>query len=236
MIQKNKKIIAIIPARSGSKGLPRKNIKLLAGKPLIAYSIEVALNSKYIDKTIVSTDDEEIASVSKKCGAEVIKRPKILSTDRAKTIDAVFHVLDALKRKDYNPSIIVLLQPTSPLRTVNDTDKTIKLFLKNKCSSVISVSESEHPLYWFCKIKGKYLKPFWGWKYFNQRQNLPKAYIPNGAIYISIPQVLHKYKSFYSNKTLPYIMPPERSVDIDNEIDFMLAELIIKNEKNKNRK
>jgi len=230
---KNKKIIAIIPARGGSKELPRKNIRLLGGKPLIAYTIEAALKSKYLDKVIVSTEDEEIAEISKKYSAEVIVRPKHLATDTAKTIDVLFHILKVLKEEKYIPDIVVLLQPTSPLRTTDDINKAIEIFLKNKCESVVSIYESERSFYWSFKIEKKYLKPLLGWKYFERRrQDLPKIYIPNGAIFISTPKALNKHKSFNTNKILPLIMPLEKSIDIDNEADFKLLELIIKNEKN----
>ena len=169
---KNKKILAIIPARGGSKGIPRKNIKLLAGKPLIAYTIEAALKSKYLDRVIVSTEDREIAETSRHYGAEVIKRPKILAKDKAKTIDVIFHLLNVLKEKNYIPEIIVLLQPTSPLRIVKDIDKAIELFLKEKCESVVSVCECNPPSYWSFKKEKKYLRPILGWKYFKIRDRI----------------------------------------------------------------
>lgn len=229
---KNKKIIAIIPARGGSKGIPKKNIKILAGKPLIAYTIEQALKSKFLNRVIVSTDDKEIAEISKKYGAEIIKRPENLATDRAKITDVIFHLLGVLKKEKYIPEIIVSLQPTSPLRTVNDIDRAIEIFLKNKCKSVISVCESGHSFYWSFKIEKKYLKPIFEWRRLNQqKQDLPKVYIPNGAIYISTPKSLFKYRSFYCRKILPYPMREERSVDIDNEVDFKLAEILMKNYK-----
>jgi CMP-N-acetylneuraminic acid synthetase len=223
------KILAIIPARGGSKGLPRKNIRLLAGKPLIAYTIEVALKSKYVDKVIVSTEDEEITEVSKKYGAEVIERPNELAKDDTLTTDVIFHVLEILKVKNYNPDIVVLLQPTSPLRKAEDIDNAIELFLSSDCESVVSVCEIEHPPYWSFKIEEVYLKPLFDKRYLRmRRQDLERTYIPNGAIYVSIPRTLYKYKGFYCNYIIPYIMPIERSVDIDNEIDFMLAELLVK--------
>jgi len=229
---KDKKILAIIPARGGSKGLPRKNIKNLAGKPLIAWTIESALKSRYLDRVIVSTEDKEIAKIARRYGAEVIERPKKLATDKAETIKVIFHVLRSLKKENYTPEIIILLQPTSPLRSMNDVDKAIEYFLKNGCESVVSVYEFEHSPYWTFEIKKRYLTPIFGWKYFKiRRQDLPKIYIPNGAIFIADVEILEKYKSFYTHKTLPYIMPVERSVDIDNEIDFKLAELILQNKK-----
>ena len=223
------KILALIPARGGSKGIPRKNIRLLAGTPLIAYSIEAALKSKYIEKVVVSTEDEEIAEISRRYGAEVIERPKELARDDSPSMDVVFHVLDDLKLKNYNPDIVVLLQPTSPLRRAEDVDNAIKLFLNSDCGSVVSVCEMEHPPYWSFVIEEGYLKSLFDERYLRmRRQDLAKAYIPNGAIFISRVQTLYKYKEFYCNYNIPYIMPIERSVDIDNELDFMLAELLMK--------
>jgi CMP-N,N'-diacetyllegionaminic acid synthase len=225
----NKRIMAIIPARGGSKGIPRKNIKPLRSKPLISYSIEQAKKSKYINKVVVSTEDDEIAEISKKYGAEIIKRPDKLAKDETPTIDVVFHVLEILKAKNYNPEIVVLLQPTSPLRNAEDIDNAIELFLNKECESVVSVCKFEHPPYWSFKIEKGHLKPLFEDKYFGmRRQDFENVYKVNGAIYISEPQILYEYKSFHSNHTIPYIMPIERSVDIDNEMDFLLAELLVK--------
>lgn len=223
------KIITIIPARGGSKGIPRKNLRLLARKPLIAYSIETALKSKWIDRVIVSTEDEEIAEISREDGAEIIERPKEMARDDSPTIDAIFHALEVLKVENYEPDITILLQPTSPLRTAKDIDNAIELFLNNDGESVVSVCEVEHTPYWSFKIEDKCLKPIFEEKYLRmRRQELPKVYIPNGAIYISTPENLRKYNGFYCSMTVPYVMPPERSIDIDREIDFMLAELLMR--------
>ena len=222
------KIIFIIPARGGSKGVPQKNIRFLAGKPLIAYTIDCTLNSKYINKVVVSTDDQEIATISEKYGAEVVKRPDSLATDNSPTIDAVFHVLESLKIQNEKQTVIVLLQPTSPLRTSQDINSAIDLFFKNECDSVISVCECQHSPYWAYKIDNHYLKTILGNNYLKmRRQDLPKSYIPNGAIYISTVAVLQESRSFNSPRTIPYIMPSIRSVDIDNELDFIVAESII---------
>jgi CMP-N,N'-diacetyllegionaminic acid synthase len=228
---KKQKIIALIPARGGSKGIPGKNIKFLAGKPLIAYTIEVAKKCRYLDKIFVSTDDEEIAKISRKYGAEIIKRPNILAGDKSKFIDAIFYHLEKFKKENFIPEVLVVLQPTSPLRTTNDIKEAIELFLNNECESVVSVSEPEHSLQWSFQKKGKYLKPIFGWKYFKgiNRQDVEKTYLPNGAIFISRPKFLYLNKSFYSKKTLPYFMPKDRSVDIDNMTDFLIAESAIKN-------
>jgi len=223
------KTLTVIPARGGSKGIPRKNIRLLNGKPLIAYSIEAAFKSRRANRVIVSTEDQEIAEISKRYGAEVIDRPKELARDDSPTIDAVLHALGLLEEGGYMPDVVVLLQPTSPLRNAEDIDNAIELFLSRECDSVVSVCEFKHSPYWSFKIENGYLKPIFGENYIKmRRQDLPKAYIPNGAIYVSTPETLRKYKSFYCPKTVPYIMPLERSIDIDNEIDFILAELIMK--------
>lgn len=221
------KTISIIPARGGSKGVPRKNIKLFAGKPLIAHTIEEALKSKYLDTVIVSTEDQEVENISKEYGAKVVKRPNILAKDNSPTIDAIFHVLEFLKIQNEEQTVVVLLQPTSPLRNFQDIDNAINLFLTNECESVISVCESEHPPYWAYKIDHNYLNPILDSRYLKmRRQDLPKSYMPNGAIYVSAVKFLQEYRNFNSSKTLPYIMPSIRSIDIDNILDFNFAEFL----------
>jgi len=230
-------ILAIVPARGGSKGIPGKNIKLLYGKPLIAYSIESAFKSQLINRIIVSTDYVRIAEISKNYNSEVIIRPNEISRDDSLTVDTISHVLNTLKKEGYFPDIVVLLQPTSPLRTPKDVDNAINLFIKNKdkCDSVVSVCEFEHSPYWALKIKNDYLTPIFSQEYLRKRrQELPISYIPNGAIFVSSPDKIRKYKSFYCPKTIPYIMPFDRSIDIDSALDFKLVELLLeeKNEAN----
>jgi N-acylneuraminate cytidylyltransferase len=227
-------ILAIIPARGGSKGIPRKNIKLLAGKPLIAYSIEAAVKSKYINKLVVSTEDEEISRVSKSYNADVIMRPEELARDDSLTIDAVIHVLNFLENEGYFADLVVLLQPTSPLRTYLDINESIELFIQNKgkCDSIVSVCEFEHSPYWSLKIEDGYIKPIFGDNYLKtRRQDLPKSFIPNGAISISTSDKLKKSKTFYTNRTLPYFMKVDKSIDMDSQMDFSLAQLILREEK-----
>lgn len=224
-------ILAVVPARGGSKGIPKKNIKVLAGKPLIAYTIEAA-KSKFINKVVVSTDDNEIAHISKQYDAEVIKRPNNLARDDSQTIDAVNHVITTLEEDRYFPDIVVLLQPTSPLRTQKNVDDAIKLFIKNKgkCDSLVSVCEFEHSPYWSLKVEDGYLKPNFGNNYFKmRRQDLPKLYMPNGSIFISTKQILLTSKSFYKGNIIPYSMKTEESIDIDTMLDFKLAEIMLKN-------
>ena len=222
-------IVALIPARGGSKSIPKKNIKHLRGMPLISYSIRAAKKSKYINKIVVSTEDKEIAKISRKYGAEIIERPEEFAKDESSTIDAILHTLEVFKAENYNPDISILLQPTSPLRNAEDIGSAIELFLNSDCESVVSVCEVGHSPYWCFEIENGYLKSLFGDEYLRmRRQELEKVYIPNGAIYISTPENLRKYKGFYGLRTIPYIMPPERSIDIDDATDLMLAELLMK--------
>ena len=227
---KNNKILAIIPARGGSKRIPGKNTKLLAGKPLISYTIEAALDSQYLDKVVVSTDDEGIAQVARRWRAEVIKRPKQLAADSSRTIEAVFHVLTSLGRENYIPEVLVLLPPTSPLRVTKDIDTAIELFLNKDCESLISVCSLKRTPYWVYKIEKGYLKFLMDLASCGEGGDLSKIYISNGAISINTTEALYKYNEFLAKKTIPYIMPYERSIDIDEEVDFKFAELLLKHD------
>lgn len=221
------KIFAIIPARGGSKGIAGKNIKALNGEPLICYTIREALKSSYINGVFVSTDDPLIVKISKKCGAEIIERPGEIARDESPIINAILHTIDSIKISS-DDDIIILLQPTSPLRNVDDIDAALEMFMKINCDSVISMCEVEHSPYWCFRYEDDKLKPLFGNEYLKmRRQELPVVYRPNGAIFISSIANLYWNNSFYCDKIVPYIMPPERSIDIDEDIDFKLAELLI---------
>jgi len=223
------KIIAIIPARGGSKGVVKKNIRLLAGRPLIHYTIEAAKHSKHINNIIVSTDDENITEVASVESVAVIKRPAELSSDESPTIEAVLHVINKCKIEGLNPEIVILLQPTSPFRTSSDIDAALDIFLQNDCDSVISFVETIHPPYWNMVANGPYLKPLFDQESLRmRRQDLPKTYLPNGAIYVASAETLKQTHSFYTPKIKPYIMPAERSLDIDSEFDLLFAEVLMK--------
>ncbi len=223
-------MIAIIPARGGSKGLPNKNIKILAGKPLIAYTIEAAKKSKYIDRIIVSTESEEIKRIAEQYGAEVpFFRPDYLTGDNSRVIDTYFYTLDRLN-SEYGLDVneFIALQPTSPLRSVEDIDLAVDLFRGNSADSVISFCETSHPPIWAKKIVNKRVSDYFMESSGNKnRQEIEKAYMPNGAIFIFNYRFLKKNQSYYSDKTIPYIMPLERSVDIDSLLDFEYAEYLI---------
>ena len=226
MIQ-GKSVLAIIPARGGSKGIPRKNIKLLAGKPLIAWTIVEAKKSKYIDRLILSSEDKEIIQVAKDWGCEVpFVRPLELAKDDTPGIEPVFHAIKSLKRKyDY----IVLLQPTSPMRLVDDIDGCIEACVSAKAPSCVSVTEvSQHPLWMYTIESLGYLSPIMQHeKEINCRQDLPSLYVLNGAVYIAENHFLENKRSFLTAMTKAYVMTKKRSLDIDEDIDLKLCEILM---------
>ena len=221
-------MIAIIPARGGSKGLPGKNIKPLNGKPLIAYAIEAALKSKHIDRVIVSTDDKEIAKISLQYGAEVpFMRPEFLASDTAQAIDNYIYTIDRLE-KDTNTAIdaFVVLQPTSPLRTAEDIDGAVNLFLEKNADSVISYVPEAHPVTWhkYLDSEGRFVNIFDD--NIQNRQTNRVSYYPNGAVYVFRSSIIRDRK-YYSDNSYAYVMPRNRSVDIDYIDDFEYAEFLL---------
>ena len=224
------KICAIIPARGGSKGMPRKNVRLLAGKPLIYYTINEAKKSKYLGRLIVSTEDEEIAEVAKEYGAEVVPRPVELAQDDTPSLPVYQQVIKHLEEVgNFHPDVIVILQPTSPLRTVEDIDGVIEKFLKISCDSVISVCEVEHPPEWMYVLEGDKLKPLIkGGRRVTWRQDALRSYRLNGAVYVTNRDIIMRQNRIMGDDTRAYIMAHERSIDIDTELDFKLAEVLMK--------
>ncbi|TWH45288.1 cytidylyltransferase domain-containing protein [Sporomusa sp. KB1] len=230
-MERKNNVIAIITARGGSKGLPRKNVRNLAGKPLIAHSILAALNSSFINRCIVSTEDEEIKQVSLQWGAEICDRPIELATDYAMSKDVVCHALLQLHDKGVFPDYFVLLQPTSPLRTEKHLDECLDTFLSSNFSSVMSVAETEHHPYkcLTCDDSGQ-LQPFHDVQSLDMpRQLLPKVFRQNGAIYGVRTQLFLKARTFFVPPVMSYVMSANDSIDIDNRSDLEMAEVIIKN-------
>lgn len=221
-------IASIIPARGGSKGIPRKNIKLLNGKPIISYSIEASISCNLIDGTFVSTEDSEIYEVSKSYGAEVIKRPHELAEDTSSSIDVILHALDYLENNGRLPDAFVLLQPTSPLRTSEDIKNAVELFDVSDCDSLVSVCKLNHQALLNFSLENDYLVQNTDENFFkSRRQDMPTYYNLNGAIYITTVEFIRENKSFYGKKTVPYIMPQERSVDLDTPFDFKFIEFLL---------
>ena len=226
LMNKNKTFLAIIPARGGSKRLPRKNVLELCGKPLIAWSIEAGLKSKYIDKLIVTSDDEDILSISEKYGSDIIKRPEELSNDTATTFDALKHTIDNLEKYDY----IVLLQPTSPLRNEKHLDEAIELLEEKNADAIVSVCEMDHSPLWSNTLpKDGSMKSFLKEEVLNKRsQDLDKYFRLNGAIYVcKIDKFLENKGFFLKENIYAYKMDKKNSIDIDDEFDFLMTEYII---------
>jgi CMP-N-acetylneuraminic acid synthetase len=221
-----KTFLAIIPARSGSKRLPNKNILNLNGKPLIAYSIEAALQSKYINNVVVSSDSDSILNIAKSFKAQTIKRPDYLATDTAKSFDAIKHTIENMPQYDY----IVLLQPTSPLRDANNIDQAINLLEQKDADAIISVSTMEHSPLWANTLDDNLsMSNFLKDEVLNKRsQDLETYYRLNGAIYIAKTNKLLKEETFFlKDNIFAYIMNRENSIDIDEDIDFQLAKIIL---------
>jgi CMP-N,N'-diacetyllegionaminic acid synthase len=223
-----KTFLAIIPARGGSKRLPNKNILPLAGKPMLVWTIESAIQSKYLDEIVLSTDSDDIIKVAGNYKIKTIKRPLELASDTAKTVDVVKHVIENIDKK-YD--FIVLLQPTSPLRTSTHIDEAIEQLIKLNADAIISVTEADHSPLW-CNILPENLsmENFISEDIKHKRsQELPKFYRLNGAIYICKTEKLIEENTFFLKKNVyAYIMDKKSSIDIDEELDFKLAEIILK--------
>ena len=222
---KNKTFLAIVPARGGSKRLPRKNILDLSGKPLIAWSIEAGLKSKYIDKVVVSSDDDEILAIAQKYGSAIIKRPNELASDTASSFDAIKHAIENSDKYDY----VVLLQPTSPLRNEKHIDESIELLFQKSADAIVSVCEMEHSPLWSNTLpESKSLVNFIPEKAKKRSQDLSTYYRLNGAIYLCNATILLEKKNFLiDDKIFAYLMDQETSIDIDNELDFKISQLLI---------
>ena len=227
----NQNVVSIIPARGGSKGIPKKNIKKLKGNPLINYSIDHSLKIESIDRTIVSTDDEEISEVARKAGAEVVMRPKELAGDESLVIDAVRYTIEQLEVEGYEIDIIVLLEPTSPLRDIEVTEKCIGVLKDGKADSVATFSETELPPHRIWKIENDEVEPYIeGANPWLPRQTQPVGYRLNGQVYALTRDILFEKDDSVSlliGEKYPVITPKETAVDIDNERDFKLIELLM---------
>ncbi|MFH1317980.1 MAG: acylneuraminate cytidylyltransferase family protein [Candidatus Omnitrophota bacterium] len=227
----NKKILALIPARAGSKRLSGKNIKPLLGKPLIAWTIEHAKKCKYIDSVIVSTESREIAEISRKYGAQVpFLRPEGLATDQAKSIEVLLYAIEWFNSNGIYYDLILLLQPTSPLRLVEDIEGAIQLLFLKNAKAIVSICEAEHLPFWMNTLPADgsmkdFLKPEIIDK---NRQEFSKFYRLNGAVFLGYCDYMKKQRSFFGEKTFAFVMPKERSVDIDDETDFMFTEFLAK--------
>ncbi len=219
-------MLGIIPARGGSKGVPRKNVRKIGGKPLIAHTIEAALATKGITRLVVSTEDEEIADVARAYGAEIpFMRPQELATDTSSVIDTYIYTIEQLKAEGEKVDEFAIMQATSPFRTTQDIDAAIELFHKKSADSVISVVETEHPLAWIKTMdgQGRLAHAVQGLDALKNRQAYPKYFLPQGAVYVFNYDLFRRTREYWHPNTYGYKMPAERSVDIDTPLDFEFA-------------
>ena len=227
----NKKILAIVPARGGSKGLPGKNIKPLCGKPLIGWTIEQAQSSKYIDEIFVSTDSNEIAAVAEDFGIKVpFLRPAELATDTSPSSAFVLHTIGYYRNKGQEFDYILLLEPTSPLRDITDINIAIEQLLNHDTAkSIVGVSkvEATHPAFLVDISKEGLLKPYLKEMKTLRRQELSDLYFFEGSLYLSDIEFYIKEQTFYHDLTLPYVVPKYKAYEIDDIVDFYIVEKIL---------
>lgn len=226
-----KKILAVIPARGGSKGLPGKNIKQLIDKPLVAWSIEQGLKSKYVTEVIVSTDSEEIAAIAKKYGARVpFMRPSFLAEDNSSTADVLIHLVNELEKSGEYYDYLLLLEPTSPLRESEDIDKAFEQLLSvPDAKSIVGISqvESQHPSFTVSVTAEGFIRSKNNFKVL-RRQEIEELYFYEGSVYISEVATYKEKANFYHEKSLGYIMPKWKAFEIDDHVDFIITESLLK--------
>ena len=232
----NNKILAIIPARSGSKGLPGKNYKTLLGKPLVTWSIEAARLAPSIDSIILSTDDQKIADIGEGAGARIpFIRPLDLSSDTSSSIDVVLHALDFLEATGESYDIVVLLEPTSPQRDSNDIEQALQLLIKTGARAAVGVTQAEgsHPDFIY-RMQGDFkLDPFIkkAESRHIRRQDIEPLYLLEGSIYISFVESLREHQSFYHQNTIGYEVPKWKSLEIDDLDDFIMVEALLRHKR-----
>lgn len=224
------RILALVPARGGSKGVPGKNTKPLAGMPLIAWTLRAARDSEAADRILVSTDSPEIAAAAADCGFRPPwLRPAALASDESPSIDAVIHALDRLAEEGYAPDAVLLLQPTSPFRSAESIRAAVELYERDSTESLISVSPvDEHP--WGCSFlrDGRLVPVIPDAPKISRRQDLPPAYAPDGCLYITATARLRKSRAFSFPDTIPFLTPEGESLDIDTPLDWAVAEALAK--------
>lgn len=230
---KNRRILALIPARAGSKGLPGKNIRPLLEKPLLGWTIEQARQSSYIDEIFVTTDSELIAGISESFGADAFPlRPQELASDTSKVIDTILHVLEMFEDKGKTFDYLLLLEPTSPLRRRDDRDNAIQILVENeaKADSLVSVGEIalEHPMYSKRIDEGGYLQSYLEVVDSSVlRQSLPKAYFPYGVVYLSKVEAIRRFNAAYAGRILPLLIERWQNYEINDVYDFVCVEAIL---------
>jgi len=218
-------VLGVILARGGSKGIPRKNVRNLAGKPLIAWTIEAGHESDYLDRLILSSDDEEIMEVAEEYGCEVpFRRPAELAKDDTPSMDALLHAMDQIPGYDY----VVLLQPTSPLRTAEDIDATVERCYQTGAPACVTITETEEPPHWMYTVSDEQrLEPLLDpEEVVTRRQEAQTTYVLNGAVYVAQANWLREVGDFFTDETCAHVMPRGRSADVDTELDLEWCEFL----------
>lgn len=228
----NGDVLAVIPARGGSKRIPRKNLKSLGGTPLIAHTIDHAETATNVTRAVVSSEDEEIRSVATKHGGDVpFARPPELATDDATNIEVVEHALDWAAANDRDYEYVCLLQVTSPFRSPEDIDRALERLDSSEAETVVTTSTFETPPFWAVEHNDAgYLKPYFGEEYLwskTQAQSVPTLHHPNGAVFAARTEAFRRESSFYTDRTVGVEMPSERSIDIDEPIDLRMSRALI---------
>lgn len=227
-------VLGVVAARGGSKGLPRKNVLPLAGKPLVVWTLEAARAARALHRTILSSDDAEIIAVARAAGCEVpFVRPAELAADRSSTVDVALHALDWLDRHAaWRADVVVLLPATAPRRRAEHIDGAVARLLEDAAAeAVVAVTEADYPPYWMLSIADRRLRwIFPDGAHVDHRQDLPAAYRPNGSIYAVRVPALRAQQTFYPRETAPYVMAREDSVNVDTPFDFRLAEALMRGE------
>lgn len=225
------RVLGLIPARGGSKGVPRKNIRLLAGRPLIDHTLAAACASAALTTVVVTTDDDEIAAIAETHNRRALRRPPELAADDTPMLPVIRHALDTLTAQGESFDAVALLQPTAPLRTAADIDAGVAL-LTSEVDAVVAVTAvpgHHHPDWQFILVDGQ-LRLYNGrpiGQIITQRQALSTTYTRNGALYVTTTRALAAYGTLYGERVRAYIMPAERSINIDGELDFLLAEALL---------
>jgi N-acylneuraminate cytidylyltransferase/CMP-N,N'-diacetyllegionaminic acid synthase len=231
-----KKVLGLVPARRGSKGLPLKNIRPLAGKPLLVWPIEAARKSRYVDRVVISTEDEEFATIAKAAGADVpFMRPAELATDASSSFEFITHALEVLGRMGEHYEYLVLLEPTSPLTEAEDIDRALERLISQQehADSIVGVTAlvTDHPA---CAIRvkddgkiGPYLSE--NFKQLPRRQDVEPVFSLDGSLYISTTEALLRERSFCHQRTLPYVTPRWKSLEVDDLVDFICIEAVLAN-------
>jgi CMP-N,N'-diacetyllegionaminic acid synthase len=226
-----KSVLVLVPARGGSKGLPGKNVRPLLGKPLIGWSIDQGRASKYVDAVVVSTDDTAIAEAARDHGAEVpFMRPVLLASDEASSIDVILHALDTLEQVGRRYDLLVLLEPTSPLRETDDIDAALEALLAHpEAQSIVGVAKVEagHPSF-LLRRNGVHLQPYAPQEFgAKRRQELDELFFLEGTVYISWVEALRELRGFYHERTMAHVVPKYKSFEVDDLTDFTVIEALM---------